>query len=179
MDPDELFPEMLNELRRRSSKRPPSKYDFAVIGLLLRILLIDGRLVREINFKKRNVLYRIPKLKGEQPYWSSQGVLGIFDFLCSTGRSSQFMAWLESEEKIIEEKAPAAAKSVTAKSIAANQLETVWRSAGGHTGRFATGFQPDHAEDHYVSLCGYGSLAWLAQQLGVQVPVAIRYFPRS
>jgi len=54
--------------------------------------------------------------------------------------------------------------------VAANQLETAWHSTGGHTGWFGTGFQRDTAEDHCVSLCGYGTLAWLAQQLGVQVP---------
>jgi hypothetical protein len=53
--------------------------------------------------------------------------------------------------------------------VAANQLETAWDTTNGRTGWFATGFQPDSAEDHCVSLCGYGSLAWLAQQLRVQV----------
>jgi len=57
--------------------------------------------------------------------------------------------------------------------IAANQLETAWRSTGGRTGWFATGFQSDNAEDHCVSLCGYGTFAWLAQQLHVQVPAGI------
>jgi Bacterial tandem repeat domain 1 len=57
--------------------------------------------------------------------------------------------------------------------VAANQLETAWRSTGGHTGWFGIGFQPDAAEDHCVSLSGYGSIAWLAQQLGVQVPAGI------
>lgn len=104
MDPDELFLEMLNELRIRSSKRPPRKYDFAVIGLLLRILLIDRWLMSEVNLRKQKVLYRIPKLKASEPYWSADGVLGLFDFLCSTGRSSQFMGWLES--KMLEEIAP-------------------------------------------------------------------------
>jgi hypothetical protein len=118
MDPDELFLETLNELRERSSKRPPRKYDFAVIGLLLRILLIEKRLVNKVNLKNEKVLYRIPKLKASKPYWSGDGVLGLFDFLYSTGRSCQFMAWLETTEKIKEEIAPdAAAKSITAKSI--------------------------------------------------------------
>jgi hypothetical protein len=57
--------------------------------------------------------------------------------------------------------------------IAANQLETAYGSTGGHTGWFATGFQHDSAEDHCVPLCGYGTLAWLAQQLNVQVPAEI------
>jgi hypothetical protein len=54
--------------------------------------------------------------------------------------------------------------------VAANQLENAWRSTGGRTGWVATGFQADGGEDHCVSLCGYGSISWLAQQLGVQVP---------
>lgn len=57
--------------------------------------------------------------------------------------------------------------------VAANQLETAWRSTGGRTGWFGTRFQSDAGEDHCVSLCGYGTLAWLAQQLKVQVPGGI------
>lgn len=54
--------------------------------------------------------------------------------------------------------------------IAADQVEAAWHSTNGKDGWFATGFHADTAEDHCVSLCGYGTLAWLAQQLGVQVP---------
>jgi hypothetical protein len=57
--------------------------------------------------------------------------------------------------------------------VAADQLETAWRSTGGLTGWFATGFQADSNEDHCVSLCGYGTINWLAQQLRVQVPAGI------
>lgn len=53
--------------------------------------------------------------------------------------------------------------------IAADQLDTVY-SAHPSNGWFATGFHPDHQEDHCVSLCGYGSVAWLANQLQVPVP---------
>ena len=38
-------------------------------------------------------------------------------------------------------------------------------------GWFCTGFSADSNEDHCVSLCGYGTLAWLAGELGVSVPV--------
>ena len=57
--------------------------------------------------------------------------------------------------------------------IAADQIETAWNSTGGQSGWFATGFHDDPNEDHCVSLCGYGSLSWLAQQLHVQVPAGI------
>jgi hypothetical protein len=57
--------------------------------------------------------------------------------------------------------------------VAADQLETAWRSTGGRTGWFGTGFQADNNEDHCVSLSGYGPLSWLAQQLGVQVPAGV------
>lgn len=62
--------------------------------------------------------------------------------------------------------------------IAANQLETTWRAAGGNvnggkSGWFATGYHPDAAEDHCVSLCGYGTMAWLAGQLHVPVPAGV------
>ena len=57
--------------------------------------------------------------------------------------------------------------------IAADQVETVWRKNQGRTGWFATGFHADATEDHCVSLCGYGSIMWLAQQLKVQAPAGI------
>jgi hypothetical protein len=59
--------------------------------------------------------------------------------------------------------------------IAADQIETAWNSTGGRSGWFGTGFyaEPPAKEDHCVSLCGYGSMSWLAQQLGVQVPAGI------
>jgi hypothetical protein len=57
--------------------------------------------------------------------------------------------------------------------IAADQIETVYHAANGQTGWFATGFQQDNNEDHCTTLCGYGSISWLAQQLGVQVPAGI------
>ena len=47
---------------------------------------------------------------------------------------------------------------------ACNTTEMVW---------FATGFHADNAYDHCVSLCGYGTINWLAQRLGVQVPERI------
>jgi len=57
--------------------------------------------------------------------------------------------------------------------IAADQIQTAWDSTGGRSGWFATGFHDDTNEDHCTSLCGYGSISWLAQQLGVQVPAGI------
>jgi hypothetical protein len=57
--------------------------------------------------------------------------------------------------------------------VAADQIETAWRTTGGQSGWFGTGFHADGNEDHCVTLCGYGSLSWLAQQLGVQVPPGV------
>jgi hypothetical protein len=57
--------------------------------------------------------------------------------------------------------------------IAADQLDATWQAAGGKSGWFATGYHADSNEDHCVTLCGYGSLSWLAQQLGVQVPAGV------
>jgi hypothetical protein len=54
--------------------------------------------------------------------------------------------------------------------VAADQLESAWKSTGGHTGWFGVGFQADSNEDHCVSLCGYGTINWLAQQLNINVP---------
>ena len=62
--------------------------------------------------------------------------------------------------------------------VAADQLETVWHKYNDPrpspaNGWFATGFTKDTNEDHCVSLCGYGSIAWLAGQLGVQAPEGV------
>jgi hypothetical protein len=55
--------------------------------------------------------------------------------------------------------------------VAADQLEdAVGESNPPPNGWLATGFSPDSNEDHCVALCGYGTIAWLAQQLGVSVP---------
>jgi hypothetical protein len=57
--------------------------------------------------------------------------------------------------------------------VAADQIETAWQTTGGQSGWFGTGFHADSNEDHCVTLCGYGSLSWLAQQLGVLVPPGV------
>ncbi|HYB48571.1 MAG TPA: hypothetical protein VED20_14670, partial [Streptosporangiaceae bacterium] len=62
--------------------------------------------------------------------------------------------------------------------VAGDQLDGTWwaaggSAAGGRSGWFATGYHDDANEDHCVTLCGYGSISWLAQQLGVQVPAGI------
>ncbi len=58
--------------------------------------------------------------------------------------------------------------------VAATQLENVIQSLPTlANGWFATGFQPDSNEDHCTSLCGYGSMSWLATQLGSQVPSGV------
>ena len=41
------------------------------------------------------------------------------------------------------------------------------------SGWIATGYTTDAEIDHCVSLCGYGTIEWLAEQLKVLVPVAI------
>jgi hypothetical protein len=56
--------------------------------------------------------------------------------------------------------------------VAADQLENAWHTTE-KTGWFATGFKDDANEDHCVSLCGYGSISWLAEQLGVRVPAGV------
>jgi hypothetical protein len=57
--------------------------------------------------------------------------------------------------------------------IAADQLEVAWRKTRGRSGWFATGFHADSNEDHCVSLCGYGTIMWLAHHLKVKVPPGI------
>ncbi|HEY1447750.1 MAG TPA: hypothetical protein VGF33_04395 [Caulobacteraceae bacterium] len=62
--------------------------------------------------------------------------------------------------------------------VAANQLEASWHAAGGtvtgcKNGWFATGYHKDTNEDHCVSLCGYGTMAWLAKELHAPVPAGV------
>lgn len=57
--------------------------------------------------------------------------------------------------------------------IAGDQIQGAWNSTGGTSGWFATGFHDDGNEDHCVTLCGYGTMTWLAQQLGVSVPAGV------
>jgi hypothetical protein len=62
--------------------------------------------------------------------------------------------------------------------VAGDQLDTTWWNAGGSasggkSGWFALGYQKDTNYDHSVSLCGYGTIAWLAQQLKVNVPAGV------
>jgi hypothetical protein len=57
--------------------------------------------------------------------------------------------------------------------VAANQLETTCRAHNFQTGWVATGYANDAAEDHCVSLCGYGTISWLAQQLHATVPSGV------
>jgi hypothetical protein len=53
--------------------------------------------------------------------------------------------------------------------VAADHLEAAVPTTP-RNGWFGTGFTVDAAEDHCVSLCGYGTLDSLAQQFGVSVP---------
>lgn len=52
--------------------------------------------------------------------------------------------------------------------VAADQLENAVVGDPPVNGWFATGFQSDSNTDHCVSLCGYGTIVWLAAQLGVE-----------
>ena len=54
--------------------------------------------------------------------------------------------------------------------VAADQLHAVCQAAGFKSGWFASGFHADANEDHCVSLCGYGTIKWLAQEMGFPVP---------
>jgi hypothetical protein len=53
--------------------------------------------------------------------------------------------------------------------IAADQLENAVPEPPTN-GWLATGFTTDSNEDHCVSLCGYGTIGWLAAQLGGTLP---------
>jgi hypothetical protein len=62
--------------------------------------------------------------------------------------------------------------------VAGDPLEPVCQAQGyGKSGWFATALTGDPSnpqlEDHCVSLCGYGTISWLAQQLNVGVPKGV------
>jgi len=62
--------------------------------------------------------------------------------------------------------------------VGGNQLEHLWwtnggSASGGKNGWIAVNFTPETAEDHCVSLCGYGSISWLAEKLNVSVPADV------
>jgi hypothetical protein len=57
--------------------------------------------------------------------------------------------------------------------VSSSALGNAWANHGYKTGWFGIGFQPDSSFDHCVSLCGYGTLTWLAQQLQTQVPAGV------
>lgn len=62
--------------------------------------------------------------------------------------------------------------------VAGDQLDTLWLANGGNpnggnNGWFATGFHADPNEDHCVSLCGYGTIKWLAEKLKAKVPSGV------
>jgi hypothetical protein len=57
--------------------------------------------------------------------------------------------------------------------VAADQLETACQATDFKSGWFATGFHTDAKEDHCTSLCGYGSIEWLAGKLGAKIPAGM------
>jgi hypothetical protein len=57
--------------------------------------------------------------------------------------------------------------------VAADQLQKACQATDFKTGWVATGFTADNNEDHCVSLCGYGTIDWLAQQMKVAVPAGV------
>jgi hypothetical protein len=56
--------------------------------------------------------------------------------------------------------------------VAATQLQNVVPNPPTN-GWIATGFEKDTNEDHCTSLTGFGSFAWLAQQLGAKLPTGV------
>lgn len=58
--------------------------------------------------------------------------------------------------------------------VAADQLENTVQAFGiGQNGWIAIGYTEDENLDHCVSLCGYGTFGWLAEQLGVTLPAGV------
>jgi hypothetical protein len=57
--------------------------------------------------------------------------------------------------------------------VAGGQLVLPWMLNLGRSGWFAVGFNESQNVNHCVSLCGYGAISWLAEQLKVNVPPRI------
>jgi hypothetical protein len=57
--------------------------------------------------------------------------------------------------------------------VSADQLENAVVGNPPPNGWVATGFTEDSNEDHCVSLCGYGTFAWMAKQLGTELPSGV------
>lgn len=57
--------------------------------------------------------------------------------------------------------------------IAADQVEAAYEAGGTKSGWVGTGFTTDQNEDHCVSICGFGTFAYLAEQIGVSLPDGI------
>jgi hypothetical protein len=57
--------------------------------------------------------------------------------------------------------------------VAADQLHATCQAANFKSGWVATGYKQDTNQDHCVSLCGYGTFAWLAGQMGFNLPAGI------
>ena len=57
--------------------------------------------------------------------------------------------------------------------VAADQLHATCQANGFKSGWFASGYKSDTNEDHCVSLCGYGTITWLAQQMNFTVPKGV------
>jgi hypothetical protein len=55
--------------------------------------------------------------------------------------------------------------------VAADQLQAV--VTPGTNGWFATGFHEDQNWDHNPSLCGYGTISWLAEKMNVNVRAGV------
>jgi hypothetical protein len=57
--------------------------------------------------------------------------------------------------------------------VSSNQLEAAWNSGNEANGWVGTNFHAGDPMDHCISLCGYGTIAWLAQQLGTPLPAGV------
>ena len=57
--------------------------------------------------------------------------------------------------------------------LAEGQLQAPFQAHYGKSGWIAVGFQHDSNYNHCVSLCGYGTIEWLAQQLNTTVPSGV------
>jgi hypothetical protein len=57
--------------------------------------------------------------------------------------------------------------------VGGEQLDDVYQANGKQSGWFATGFTQEFNNDHCVSLAGYGTIDWLAQQLKFTVPADV------
>jgi len=106
-------------------------------------------------------------------------VVGVLQLMQKDGFEQDAYKWDDGNYSSVNWTVPAILQSAICVGpvkigVAAGQLETTCGNHGfGNSGWVAAGYKEDNNEDHCVSLCGYGTMNWLAQQLRTSIPSGV------